>query len=312
MVLPRVLVERRAEIAGDVAAADGHVAARVTVGFHHHHVKAAVHIRQRGIRLGRQRRRQTGGAAADHQHIDVHVVALLKLFLGRPVCQVRARLHQAVAHGAANRRAGESRARHRIHRDGLLFQNARGHFRDGRFADEGRIVRFCHADIRNLVLGHIHLNGNVVLCAVRRRGVRARGHRAADLARRLLQRRLHSRLRRAARHRRAGNAVDVGALRLQHLLRQHVTRHIADALRFAGNIKHDVGDFAAVHRQRRGHNALHAGCAARVGFGRRRTRAEREHQRRQNENESLFHHKSSLCLISLHKVLTQCQFLRIS
>ena len=132
-----VVVQRGTKVAGNVTAADGHVAACVAVCLHDHDIQAAVHIAEGGVRLSGQCSRQAGGAAADHQNVHVFVLALGDLRLGRPVCQVGTGLGQAVADGIADGRAGKGCAGHGIHAHRLVLQNAGRHLGNGGLADKG-------------------------------------------------------------------------------------------------------------------------------------------------------------------------------
>ena len=146
-----------------IAAADGDRAAEEGSFLQQDHVLAQL--------LQANRRRHTGRAAADHNHIGGHLDGFGGEFLfNRNRAQrvrVAARLRHSVRHGIHNAFGREGRAALGVHREALAGDNLARQIVDRRVGNARRLLMILHHDIGDRVLGKGDVHGDFAVTAVR-------------------------------------------------------------------------------------------------------------------------------------------------
>ena len=223
-----------------------------------------------------QNRRRAGRAETHDENIYINRLADVALglaaFEGRQRGFIRSarhkRIHQHIANARQHRVARGGRARDRIHRVGLIGDNARDQQVLHRTNHRDAVLIAVQFHAQNAIFVHRHRDSHRLdlLEAVFLDRVRARRHldRRRVLAGRFIQRRLHSVQCRRAGDRSTRNAVDFGALRRDNLLRQQLNRLGADATRlFVADERHRV-DLPIRHADCRRHVAAKARLDRRI------------------------------------------------
>ena len=281
--------------------------------FQHDCVHARFHRLNRGHR--------SGCAGADDRQIHGVFLGRVHLFGGlAETDEVRARLLKRLLHARENRLAGQRRARHRVHRDGLLLNDGRRNALDARIGEARRIRAIPHFHLEDA--GFVHGHGNLRRLDDRRGAetlaldtalfplaigladIRAGGHVLLHV--RLLRGQGHVAFRqrgfrrfqnRRARHGCAGDAIRLHRVAHQHRARHQLYRAGAYTVGLGRAFRRHINQLAILNGERYGHVAAKPlGGRGIYAVARRKARAQRQRERRSCRQAclSLVHLSSSL------------------